>query len=99
MYQDRGRLLFSRMDTKSIRSEAERALSETVIAEYSAAGFSRTSFAKHIGITMQSLMRYELGERPWPFPAVQAAAKGLGMRTSELLELAEAREERNARPS
>lgn len=70
------------------------ALGRTIAAERIAKGWKQEDLAERAGIHVNSLRRYELGQRDIPHQATIAVAEAFGLRASELVKLSEDRADR-----
>lgn len=78
-------------NTAAIRAALAAALGRTIAAERVARRLSQPDLADLAGIHVNSVQRYETGERDIPHSATVALADALGMLPSELLRLSEER--------
>jgi len=71
-------------------------LGRQIAAERVGAGFSQKELARRVEISPEAMGRYERGERDIPFSVVRKVAAEFGLKTSQLLQAAEDRAERDA---
>lgn len=78
------------MDATTMR----RALGAEIAAETAAQGIKKSALARAVGTDRVTLWRYLSGERPMPLDTLVRVADVLGLATSELMERAERRADR-----
>lgn len=72
------------------------ALGRTIAAERTAKGWTQEELAERIDIHVNSLRRYELGQRDIPHTVTIAVARAVGRRASDLVRDSEDRADRES---